>query len=427
MRLTLMAVSFAFATATTAFAQTTIQTFSPLVVGEYCSAKVASGSLFGFYQSSGLNCYGPGGPNGQILGRGDAVAACRYVTKTDRVIGATRGANDALTCEFIKTEPGTVIPTFYVTHVIYAPPGDSSEVSYSSGNVLGSNTSTSRSFKVDVNVTAKTEAKFLGNGGSISVSVGAGWGNTSRTSTDVTVTTQVGIVKPGAADFVDHAMADFQNHGSDEIWFLVKPRMDFQITPAWGSIPQQMEWSFATQSFLQYFVYVRELRDPSIMPANVKSFLDSQGITAAYYSQLLAADPLAAGLYPNTAMDAARFDYVGQVPYVPPARPQDTRTRQTFSLTRATTNTSTVTRESTYTTSIAMTGSVSFLSMFKGSLTGSTGLTFSHSTSKQNTTGSSQSQAFTLTQPPYGYAGPTVARVYLDKVWKTFVFSVDYF
>ena len=49
MKLTFLAVSFACAMATTAFAQTTtIQTFSPLVVGEYCTAKVAP-SLFGLY------------------------------------------------------------------------------------------------------------------------------------------------------------------------------------------------------------------------------------------------------------------------------------------------------------------------------------------------------------------------------------------
>jgi hypothetical protein len=427
MRLTFMVVSFAFATATTAFAQTTtIQTFSPLVVGEYCTAKVAP-SLFGLYQASGLNCYGPGGPNGQLTGRGDPVAACRYVAKTERVIGAWRGANDALTCEFIRIELGTVIPTFYVTHVVYAPPGASSDVSYSSGNVLGSNTSTSRSFNANVNVTAKSEAKFLGTGGSVSVSVGASWGNTSSRSTDVTVTTQVGITKPGAADFVDPANANFQNHGNDEIWFLVKPRMEFRITPAWGSIPQQMEWSFATQNFLQYFVYVRELRNPSTMPANVKSFLDSQGITVDYYPQLLAANPLAAGLFPNTPMDPARFDYVGQVPYVPPSRPQDMPSRQTFSLTRATTNTSTVTRDSSYTTSVSVSGTASFVGMFKASMTATTGMTFSHSTSQRNTTGSSTTQSFTVTQPPHGYLGPTIVRIYLDKVWKTFVFSADYF
>ena len=45
MRLTLMAASFALATASTALAQTTVQTFSPLAVGEYCSEELATEEL----------------------------------------------------------------------------------------------------------------------------------------------------------------------------------------------------------------------------------------------------------------------------------------------------------------------------------------------------------------------------------------------
>ena len=85
------------------------------------------------------------------------------------------------------------------------------------------------------------------------------------------------------------------------------------------------------------------------------------------------------------------------------------------------------TRESSYTTSVTVSGTASFVGLFKASMTATTGMTFSHSTSQRNTTGSSTTQSFTLTQPPYGYAGPTIVRVYLDKVWKTFVFSADYF
>src|SRR5262245_36198944 len=42
---------------------------------------------------------------------------------------------------------GVLIPSFYVTHVVYAPPGNASTVTYTGGNTFGSSTSTTSSYK----------------------------------------------------------------------------------------------------------------------------------------------------------------------------------------------------------------------------------------------------------------------------------------
>src|SRR5678815_4526413 len=84
---------------------------------------------------------------------------------------------------------------------------------------------------------------------------------------------------------------------------------------------KKKSWQFASAqpaSAYSYFVYVGELRNPSTMPVSVKAFLDSRGITAAYYPELLKANPFVSGAPPNPSLDPDRFTLVNTIPYVPP-------------------------------------------------------------------------------------------------------------
>ncbi|MET9344525.1 hypothetical protein [Nonomuraea sp. NPDC003804] len=76
--------------------------FGPLSIGDYCRAKVSSSAWIGFYESSGLRCYGsaPGGGL-QYAGSGDPYLACKFLT-TDVVMSAFRGTSDALVCRVIR-------------------------------------------------------------------------------------------------------------------------------------------------------------------------------------------------------------------------------------------------------------------------------------------------------------------------------------
>ncbi|MFI6735389.1 hypothetical protein ACIBI9_20890 [Nonomuraea sp. NPDC050451] len=76
-------------------------TYSPLSLGDYCSAKVNSSSTIGFY-NGGLSCYrwSTGGTGMTYTGSGSASAACAYFNPTYTYLGHAQGASQALTCTY---------------------------------------------------------------------------------------------------------------------------------------------------------------------------------------------------------------------------------------------------------------------------------------------------------------------------------------
>ena len=66
------------------------------------NAKVSSSAWIGFYESTGLKCYGSGtGGALQFKGYGDPYLACKHLT-TDVVMSGFRGSSDALVCRVIR-------------------------------------------------------------------------------------------------------------------------------------------------------------------------------------------------------------------------------------------------------------------------------------------------------------------------------------
>jgi hypothetical protein len=63
------------------------------------------------------------------------------------------------------------------------------------------------------------------------------------------------------------------------------------------------------------------------------------------------------------------------------------------------------------------------------SLTSPSTWTWTESTSVKDSAGTSLSEQPTVVvgQPTFEYAGPTILRVYVDKIWKTYFFSLDWF
>ncbi|WP_229403367.1 hypothetical protein [Micromonospora okii] len=97
-----LACAGTFAIASPAQAVTIDLTFSPLRIGEYCAAKVSSSAWIGFYESSGLRCYGNALGGGlAFAGQGDPYLACKHLT-LDVVMAALRGPSDVLICRVIR-------------------------------------------------------------------------------------------------------------------------------------------------------------------------------------------------------------------------------------------------------------------------------------------------------------------------------------
>ncbi len=73
--------------------------YSPLSLGEYCTAKVNSSSTVGFYNYGSLDCYRW---NGGLIrtGSGNPVEACHHFHPTYTYIGHAQGGSQALVCKY---------------------------------------------------------------------------------------------------------------------------------------------------------------------------------------------------------------------------------------------------------------------------------------------------------------------------------------
>ncbi len=271
-------------------------------------------------------------------------------------------------------------------------------------------------------VTATQSTGVIFASGNVSVSTGTQWGSTDSTVTDVAATETSSYTKPGIVDPV--------NHDDDEIWFLVRPVINATAyTGASSATIGRLDWGFALnqQTPVPYFVYVGELKGTYQMPTDVKAFLDQRNITSSYYPQLLAADPFINGLDPNTTLDTARFTFVNVFPYVPPSAPGNPPGKQTFAITRSLNNSSTTTSSLGYSAGVTVGGDVGFFSLFTASLKVAYNMSWQSQTSLKTSDGTNVGESITVGQPLFGYNGPTVLRVYEDKIWKTYLFTLDWY
>lgn len=318
------------------------------------------------------------------------------------------------------SEVGQIVPNVIPTHVVYAPPGKGSSIAYSNGSTWGSTITIKdaqkRSMEVEAGVGMKVPDAFSAG---LTLTTGNSWGNTRTDALDFAVTTSTGYRKPGEGDDMDHDL--------DEVWFLVAPKLRVKASPATACYPSKVTWTMdPDQQLRSYFLYLGELRGTRPIPAAVQADLTRWGVTALDLQNVLAVHPFPNGSEPNQGMDPARFEYLTTLPYRPPYSPGSPVASQPYGITKKTGSSSTLEAEVGYSTKLKATGGFNFLDIFNASvsLTGASSMTFT--TSHKSTVSGETQSTLTLAQPSYGYAGPTVLRVYVDKVFKTFIFTLDW-
>ncbi len=312
------------------------------------------------------------------------------------------------------TATGTLTPNFIITQVLYAPPGAQSTVTYNSGTTLGSTTTGTYSFTTATANTIATSGGIFGTGAGITVGWGSSFGNTNTESTDISVVLTQGLPINGVTDII--------NHNYDQIWFLSNPTL--QATYVETTAGTAVTYGFApNQSLEPYYLLVGELNGTIPLSSGVQAFLSSQGITSAEFPQLLAADPFAnGGIY----LDPNRFTQVGSsILFEPEIAGQTKDNCPPFNYSVTETNSEQDTSSVTYDTSLKVSGSVGFFSLFDVTATSTATWTWNSQTSLKNTTSSTSTAAISICQPASTYTGGTVVRAYFDKIWKTFAFVVS--
>ncbi len=260
----------------------------------------------------------------------------------------------------------TVFPKFFIGSVIYVPPGQgASSISYGAGTVTGSTVSTTDSWSKSSSTGVQV--------GIVSITFGDNFGGQTTHSVDMQETvSQNATYRAPPSDFV--------NHDYDQIQIFlgvnVNASVDYLGNVAWGLDFSQV----ASRGFAE----------------------TGYGITVGC-------------LRPNSAPDPDRYVLIDSVVYF--ADP--TATTFTYTENNSTTTTNSVTISYGYSVGAGLSPS------YDGtSLKISDTLTFTSSSTRSNRTGSTNSSAFTLSMPSNAYTGPTTLFVYMDTIFKTFMFSL---
>src|SRR5262245_18341134 len=175
-----------------------------------------------------------------------------------------------------------LFPSYMVMAIMYAPPGNQSEVKYGSGSSLGSKTETKHSFKGGFLIHAET----------------------NFTETDIemlngaTSGSAVELKKEQASTFSITSQADTASSDNDLFYIWLNPEV--QVIQR-GNTITTIYTAASSQPVLVVPVSVRELRDPSNMPPYKKIQLAK--LTDADRQSILSLDPRAAG----RSLDPTRF------------------------------------------------------------------------------------------------------------------------
>lgn len=344
---------------------------------------------------------------------------------------------------FIVTAPPVYVkPKYQVVGVYYAPPGAKSTTTYSAGFTAGTSTSVASSFNVSTQValtgTYAISATSVGFSGSGTVS--AGWTQEKDNSSQITVSTQEssGTVVPGPT-----SSAVGVDHDYDIIWVWLNPELSLS---ALSTQVQVNGYAYDPNDPVAGAdvvpVYVGELKGTLPIPADLQYRLQrpwdsaTGALTAADYTNILAADPLAvnpsfdpnldtSGRYERPRSAAFPNGDTTPVNYIP-APPGAAALCFPYSF--ATTNTSAIGQGAKDSHSVGFSvdakyslgSSVGLSSDLKVSTT----LTTTNSWSQTVTNGTSQSAAFQICGPlaTDNYTGYTAMQVWKDNVYGTFMF-----
>jgi hypothetical protein len=348
-------------------------------------------------------------------------------------------------CSSSVPNKGQVEPGYYVMTVIYAPPGcgtsakpcgKPSSVDYQKQSKAGTITTIGNSKKEQF--TGTIEAKAGGPiGPSLDISASLGKGDTTSSSDKEEVykseNSELTIAGP-SLDGIDH--------GHDAIYLMLNPVVQGEsvTTTRWkcqedftcecaAKIPlgssKQVSWELSASKGTAdlAYVYIDWLRHPSTMPADLKARLAKSNLTEKDYAKLVAVDPLATGDAAKTIASSKRYKQVDTTfAYEPPLNANDATQSTTLTLKNETISTKTDEVDVLSTAELKLTGSIGspFASI---SVTADGQWQWTQTSSKGELSDQAQQAAVTITEPSFGYTGPTDMGVYWDTVYNTFAFA----
>lgn len=312
----------------------------------------------------------------------------------------------------VPSSTGKLIPDYKIVSIIYAPPGaaggNPSQASYKEESSLGSSTSITESFSNWASLTLYTKSDFEIFSASMSTQYSYSE-DESRTEVFSINKTESSSINLNGSQSVNGI-----NHDNDQIVLWLRPRLSVAV------LEDSTIWSVDDDSEVDLVhVYVGHLKDPSKMNPGTANALASAGITEEEYPEILSAFPF---YNENAALDTDRFKYIDTYPYQPPYYPGDTPISTTYQATYTSSNQTDTSVKNEYTVDVTREGDLDFLDFADIMLKSEKKFTWTDVDTRKSNSSETESMAFTIRGPSYGYDGPTAIKVYYDVVYKTFAF-----
>lgn len=336
-------------------------------------------------------------------------------------------------CADVPTE-GTIIPKFQIMYVAYSPPGRGSSVTYAKGTTLGTSTSVAQTWQNSTDLGVGVGVDVLVASGSLNVNTNATVTGKGTKQEDVQFQQSESMKVPGQGDFVDH--------NYDQIWFWVKPAIRVKVQERPGPpypVATEVSWQYEDgQQVTTFWVYAGELLGNIEMPGEVRAQMEAWGITREYYGELLSADPLVWATNVVTTdyngrpielmleagyMHPARFELVQVVPYRPLGSPTEQPTVITYSVQQSRTSSVQTELSQSYSVGVDYGAKLSFIAQARWKMGNK--FTYTVHTTTKLSNGGSTTDTLAVGQPSFGYKGPVVLYVYMDKLWHTYAFKLE--
>jgi sugar lactone lactonase YvrE len=375
------------------------------------------------------------------------------------ITGGENGASDtSLSSADIYTYPlitGSLNPKYLVLAIVYAPPGASSSVSYSSSNLVGTSTSISNAFTTQTSLSLSLTGGFgiFGNGSSTTSTFGQSFTQSNGSSSTVSINATKGN-SLGTQGTSNSALGI--DHDNDIIYIWLNPVMNLTF-PAFPNAVIWNGYSYDTSDFNQVGtpdvigIPVFCLKNPFSTKQACTQWqtftarrwdtpglngVTQGGLTLADYAQILSADPFVANpnYNPSTAVinnpdgsTSVRFQNLGQVVPYPAPQPNGGSSTSSGMLQYTATQQSGQTASTSNQTSFSIKTTASgdgFLGRAMAALMNATSFTLQDQWSSTQTNTANQTAMYTVVGPKAtdNYSGPPEFDAYKDNVYGTFMF-----
>ena len=227
-------------------------------------------------------------------------AACGKVPGLKAKLAA---AKNALQKCLNPTRTGTVLPSYYVTALLYNPPGKNSEVAYGQSSTLGTTVECTRSFTSG----AKIEVSSGGVGGEEGFQIGTKSG------------TSFEVKKEISSELKLSSHVDTVDHEKDELFIWTNVQLDLLAKTDQSLLLNLLPQKGPNMNIVQ--LTVAELRNRNSIPASKAKLLTN--LTQHDFNNILKLNPLASQANSRIPPDPQRYRYITTLQIVGPDREGD--------------------------------------------------------------------------------------------------------